>query len=273
MDIIPIEKLYDRNFSLNVINALQLLWQARKSFSCIGMPKEKNILVYFHKITARYTLKDGSTFTASDGDTVYAPMGSEYIIDSFEPEEPTGCTVGVNFFAFDECGEQFVLSDKPIKLNADDRGQYYPLFLKMSRTSEANVVCYAKLKSAMYEIFSQFCSSRLKRANSKFDMIAKGIMYMEEDPEQKLSITEVAKMCNVSESYFRKLFREYSSYSPTEYRINGKIEKAKQYLVFDGLTVSEVSQKLDFSDVSYFSKLFSKKCGMSPAEYKEKFRT
>ncbi len=271
MKVIPIEKLYDMNFSLDVINALQLMWRARNSFSCIGAPKRKNIIVYFHKITARYTLKDGSTFTASDGDIVYTPEGSEYSIDSFQPENESGCTVGVNFFLSDKHGMKFILSNKPIKLNADDGGQYFSLFFKMSRISEANVVCFSKLKSAMYEVFANLCSAKAKHTGSKFDMIEKGIAYMEEDPEQKLSIAEVAQMCNVSESYFRKLFKEYSSYSPTEYRINGKIEKAKQYLAFDNLTVSEVSQKLNFSDVAYFSKTFRKKCGMSPINYKEKF--
>ena len=92
---------------------------------------------------------------------------------------------------------------------------------------------------------------------------------MEEDPHQNLSIGEVAKMCNVSEIYFRKLFREYSGLSPIEYRIARKIRKAQSLLEFDDLNTTETAQLLGFSDCAYFCKQFKAVTGMTPLQYKE----
>ena len=91
---------------------------------------------------------------------------------------------------------------------------------------------------------------------------------MEENPSQNLSINEIAKMCNVSEIYFRRLFKEYSGLSPVEYRIKRKIEKAKSYLDYDNLNISEIADILGFTDTAYFCKQFKAHTGTTPLNYK-----
>ena len=96
----------------------------------------------------------------------------------------------------------------------------------------------------------------------------KGIAYLENVSDAELNLKEVSNLCNVSTSYFRRLFKEYANVSPKEYVINNKIEKAKLYIEYENFTVSEIAERLNFTDSAYFSKQFKRKVGMSPSEYK-----
>ena len=106
----------------------------------------------------------------------------------------------------------------------------------------------------------------------KFGVISEGINYLEHDEEQTLSIPEIAKLCNVSEIYFRKLFKEYSGMSPIKFRIKGKIEKAKIYLEYENMTVQEISDYLGFISPAYFTQQFKAIEGITPSEYKKDTR-
>ena len=104
-------------------------------------------------------------------------------------------------------------------------------------------------------------------SDTEFAAIYDGIHYIENDALQALSIAQIADMCHVSESYFRKTFKRYSGYSPTEYRLNRKIERAKELLLTNEMTVSEVAEELNFKNIYYFSRIFTKKTGIAPKKY------
>ena len=82
-----------------------------------------------------------------------------------------------------------------------------------------------------------------------------------------ISVTELARMSSVSETYFRRLFKRIYLVSPSMYIINLKLEYASQILSSKLYTVSEVSEKSGFNDVKYFSRLFKKKYGQTPGKY------
>ena len=126
------------------------------------------------------------------------------------------------------------------------------------------------MKSALYEILSALSekSRRKSLKGEKFERISEGINYLEHDTEQKLSVGEIAALCNVSEIYFRKLFKEYSGMSPVKFRIKSKIENAKLCLEYENMTVQEISDYLGFVSPAYFTRQFREITGMTPSEYK-----
>ena len=100
-------------------------------------------------------------------------------------------------------------------------------------------------------------------------IIEQGIRYLETDPSLEKSVAEIAKMCNVSQNYFCRLFKEYSGITPQDYILKAKIEKAKIALRETSLSVSEIALLCGFEDASYFCRLFKKKTGVSPLGYKK----
>ena len=84
----------------------------------------------------------------------------------------------------------------------------------------------------------------------------------------RLQVSEMAKLCGVSECYFRKLFKEYSGESPVDFRQRYRIEKAKQLLLSDeGFTIGEIAEELNFTDIYHFSKTFKKYTDISPRQF------
>ena len=90
---------------------------------------------------------------------------------------------------------------------------------------------YARIKAAVYSLLATTSKAGRKKGitSGKTQIIYKGIKYLEEDPLQEKSIAEIAQMCNIGTNYFERLFKEYSGYSPTNYRLLKKIEKAKEF--------------------------------------------
>lgn len=82
------------------------------------------------------------------------------------------------------------------------------------------------------------------------------------DPE------ELAMKLNISYSWFRKVFKEYTGYAPARYFQELKLRKAKQLLVGTSHSVKEISFMLDYKSAEHFFSLFKKRTGFTPLEYR-----
>ena len=99
--------------------------------------------------------------------------------------------------------------------------------------------------------------------NTKLIQKIKGMLYGADE----LSLEKIALRCGISGSGLRKKFKESVGISPTEYRINAKLSRAKNLLESTDMTVNEISDKLNFYDAAYFCKVFKKHIGVTPKEY------
>lgn len=84
---------------------------------------------------------------------------------------------------------------------------------------------------------------------------------------------------NLSDYLSNTLFQDYSSLSNLfseventtieKYFINQKIEKVKELLTYDELTLSEIAYQLNYSTPSHLSNQFKKVTGFSPSYFKK----
>lgn len=266
MRMIEIGGLYHRNYSLNVLNSHKKYWDVKNTYNCIGKPKDKNILLYLDGIEAEYTMPDGSLICASSGDLVYTPIGSEYQVRFYDRAGEGSNTVGTNFFLFDEEGNPFVLSQSILVFKDLDCGG---IVKKINDASEAFAEsCFSEMKAGFYELLTLLSRKEKRKDMKRFRVIERGIAYMEENVSQECSIGQIARMCNVSEIYFRRLFKEYSGLSPMEYRLKRRIERAKNYLAYEDMSVAEIAELLGFVDTAYFCKQFKAYTGVTPLGFK-----
>ena len=70
-------------------------------------------------------------------------------------------------------------------------------------------------------------------------------------------------------SYLSALFSEVESITIEKYIINQKIEKAKELLVYNQLSLSEISYQLGYSSVGHLSAQFKKITGLTPSHFKK----
>ena len=97
--------------------------------------------------------------------------------------------------------------------------------------------------------------------------------YMEQNYSNAgLTNQNVADHLDVSEVYFRRLFREEFHTTPKQYILDLRIRKAKQLLAEGHLPVNEISESCGFSSVYHFSRAFRQAAGLSPTEYRNNAR-
>lgn len=87
-------------------------------------------------------------------------------------------------------------------------------------------------------------------------------IYKDIDPE------ELALKLNISYSWFRKVFKDYTGYAPAKYFQELKLRKAKQLLVETSQSVKEISYLLNYTSTEHFFSLFKKRTGFTPMEYR-----
>lgn len=241
-------------------------------FSTRGNTRKICGFLYLLDCDCTYELIGKAEINAQKGDVVYLPAFCEYKSNYKNFGNGTVDGILINMRFTDDKGKAFYLSDemKTYKIsNSNYIRTCFEDILNFSKSPQTNV---AEVKSTAYKILSYLGSEDKKhKINSgRYKHISKGIAYLENDVRQELSIEEIAELCHMTATYFRKLFKEYSGMSPTQFRIQKKLDTAKSLLLTDDMSIREISDYLGFENISYFSKLFKKYEKMSPSRYKIK---
>ena len=69
-------------------------------------------------------------------------------------------------------------------------------------------------------------------------------------------------------NYLSNLFSEIEGTTIEKYIINQKIERVKELLVYNQLSLSEIAVKMGYSSVAYLSGQFKKVTGLTPSHFK-----
>jgi AraC-like DNA-binding protein len=98
--------------------------------------------------------------------------------------------------------------------------------------------------------------------------IDKAKVIMREHFQSGINPEEVAGQVCMSYSWFRRIFRQYTGFSPHQYILELKIQKSKELLTNTGLTVKEVAYQVNFDNPDHFCTTFRKKTGTTPMNYR-----
>ncbi len=89
---------------------------------------------------------------------------------------------------------------------------------------------------------------------------------------ENLTTEELANLCGMSLSSFKREFNSIYSDSPKNYLNTQKIQKAKELLEISDLPIGEIAYEVGFNDPYYFTRLFKKKEESSPTDYRKQQR-
>lgn len=102
------------------------------------------------------------------------------------------------------------------------------------------------------------------------------IQYVHSDDDEaankKLSVLLAEKLV-VDYNYLSALFSSAVGITIEKYVILQRIERAKELLAYNELTLNEISYKLGYSSVQHLSQQFKKVTGVTPSQYKESARS
>ncbi len=99
------------------------------------------------------------------------------------------------------------------------------------------------------------------------NIVVEMIHYSDELPLIKFSDFLTSKL-NYDYTYLSNLFSEVKGITIEHFIISHKIERVKELLIYNELSLTEISQKLSYSSVSHLSNQFKKVTGLTPSFFK-----
>ncbi|OGV57547.1 MAG: hypothetical protein A2283_23310 [Lentisphaerae bacterium RIFOXYA12_FULL_48_11] len=94
--------------------------------------------------------------------------------------------------------------------------------------------------------------------------------YIGRNLKSQLTTSEMAKVCHLSPSQFRRRFRQCFETSPVQFILKLRIQAACRLLANRAISIKEVAEQCGFSDQNYFTRKFCKIIGMTPTAHRRR---
>lgn len=97
--------------------------------------------------------------------------------------------------------------------------------------------------------------------------------YITQNFNQDIKALDMAKLCNMSYSYFSRSFKKVMKTTFNEYLNQVRITEAEKILITTDLNITEIAMEVGFSTSSYFIKQFKLYKNLSPKQFKKNYQT
>jgi len=98
------------------------------------------------------------------------------------------------------------------------------------------------------------------------------IAYIQAHLEEKVSLTTLAAVAQISPTHFAHLFKHATGLAPHQYVLRCRMEQAKRLLAETDLSLMDIVSQVGCADHSHFSALFRKHVTMTPKAYRNHAR-
>lgn len=125
-----------------------------------------------------------------------------------------------------------------------------------------------KLKDHLNNIgFELIDDSKSRIIDKVKTLIIENIHYNEHQSPVKLSV-QLSEALHYDYNYLSNLFSSIEGITIEHFQILQRIEKVKELLVYDELSLSQIADQLGYSSVAYLSSQFKKVTGLTPSQFK-----
>ncbi|MDD3403553.1 MAG: response regulator [Hespellia sp.] len=101
-------------------------------------------------------------------------------------------------------------------------------------------------------------------------IVRNALTYMEENYQDKVTLSDLADKMYVSQWHLSKLLNKHTKKSFSELLNEIRVREAKKLLKDPSLRVGDVAEMVGFLDIAHFSRVFKQYAGMSANEYRNK---
>ncbi len=99
-------------------------------------------------------------------------------------------------------------------------------------------------------------------------LVRRAFAYMQQHFTEKLTLSEVADACYVSQWHLSKLLNRYAGKSFNDILNSLRVEEAKRLLADPSLRIGDIGEMVGYADPAHFAKVFKKLTDMSANEYR-----
>lgn len=143
----------------------------------------------------------------------------------------------------------------------------------LARNNYPDITLNAITTAIITELFGQLTAEKAPDADpiGKNQVYSDIVDYVHRNLSRNIKISEIADSFGYSAKYLSHLFTEIRGMSLKQFIMAQKIETATFYLADSDSTISEIAEKLGFSDVHNFSRAFKNVTGLSPSTYRNTY--
>lgn len=95
------------------------------------------------------------------------------------------------------------------------------------------------------------------------------LKFIESLPPGQVTLADAAKHVHMNPSYLSQLFKQQKGINFIDYVTQIRLTEAKRLLTTTTLRISEIADRLGYSDLAYFTNIFKKSCHVTPSEYRK----
>lgn len=215
-------------------------------------------------------IKDGKHITAREGDTVFLDCRvphEYYTKDSLE-------SVWVHFSGSnsDQLYTEITKASGCLIKCSDREHVRRLLFRLFSGISGENPVSEVQLSLDIYKLLTELSSPSSVRGKNREgyeDSVQEVREYISRNLQKNLTVQELADCMHMSPSHFSRVFKQQTGFSPYDYVLIVRLNRAKEYLQRTSMTVSEIAYETGFNSESNFIYFFTTNVGISPGKFRK----
>ena len=225
----------------------------KKGHTIIMRARYANCFIITSKGKIRFSF-DGFSIITSDKQGIFIPKGIAYKNECLEDAE----SIVVNF----ETAQKDL---HPCPLQPLDTNSALRFYHNMNGfVSESGTNAQYYLLSELYLMAYQLFRPDIQKDHKDFISDKANAFIHNALAKPMLQINDVAKHCNISSVYLRKILKDKYHKTPFEILTDARMKKAA-ILLLEGRQVKEVAISVGYSDVYQFSRAFKRYYGYSPS--------
>lgn len=134
----------------------------------------------------------------------------------------------------------------------------------LSNLSHSREKCLMMLNYILYELLNDTVS------DSENEHISQILAYVDEHIHEKLSLKDISIQLNLTREYTSYLFKKEMHKTLTEYIHERKLLIARELILSNEMSLTDLAVHLGFEDYNYFYRLFKKYFEITPTELKKR---
>ncbi|MDO4287336.1 MAG: AraC family transcriptional regulator [Eubacteriales bacterium] len=150
----------------------------------------------------------------------------------------------------------------------------YPQVLRLldsllSSCASGERMSEAACSQLLHRLLCMLLLTETQPQTSENDRITQSIRYMNAHLYESVTVKDIAEAVNWSQSHFSREFKAHTGYSPYEYIVLRRIDKAKHMLTSTRMTVKEIAYHTGYNSEENFIHSFQKNVGISPTLFRK----
>lgn len=232
-----------------------------------------------HHFTEIFFIKSGSGYMQIENESIPVKADSLVLIGAqvLHTEFSNSC----------DPLDYYVLGVEGLKISTDRPAEYS--VVNSSASASAIRLCFESILNEMHnkkKCYEEICqhylaililmiyrkdqiSCELKEPLNSSRECHKARRYIEENYQDKITLSTLADNCNITKYYLSHQFRGLYGKSPIAYLTEVRISAAKDLLTATSYSIEEIAGSTGFSSSSYFSQTFQKICHVTPQQYRK----